>query len=229
MKKRNLLFVLVMFLGFTGCAPKVISPEALGSISKLGVLSLHGTKMEVIERGITIFGNEDQINDISNWKLDKYLQKEMIKNLKSQKMLLLPLSLATDKINLVYENGDYFNKELKELMLKNNIDGLLVLQRGPIIPEHGLYTRGVTVIKSKTFGVHSTNIQFNFSLSTYQLIKGEMKQIQMSRFVKSENINNNLWVDTKQPITIVNLEKFESLIKKILMNNLALEMKKSGF
>lgn len=229
MKLKNLLLSIVIFLGFVGCAPKVVTPEIIGSISKLGVISVHGTKMKVIERGITIFGNEDEVNDISSWKLDEYMQKEMLKSLTSNSMQLVPLSFSSQQINAFYENEESSNTIFKDLMVKNNIDGLIVLHRGPIIPEHGLSTRGVSIIKTKMLGVHGTDILMNFALLTYQLVDNELKVIQFSRFVESEKIDNNLWIDTKNPITEDNLQHIESKVKKTLVDSISGAIKEAGF
>lgn len=69
---------------FSGCAQKKISPEKLKTISKIGVLSLHGNSMESIERGLTIFGNEDTVSDISKWEIDKFMSKELKKALEEK-------------------------------------------------------------------------------------------------------------------------------------------------
>ncbi len=224
-------FSVLIILGFGGCASKNISPDKLKSISTVGILSLHGNKMEAIERGLTIFGSEDSFSDISLWKIDKYITDEIISNLsKNKTYTAIPINLPTDKIaqfNLIQENekDDFF----KKIILKNNVDILLVMTKGNYVPEIHDITRGVAIIKAKTLGMENTAIKTNLYLQGYELENGKIKLLHHNHIHTFGLLENSIWVDTKKPIPNKNLLIIEKEVKKLLSKTIKEAIAKSGY
>lgn len=231
MKLKILFFTILIVFGFGGCASKNISPDKLQSISKVGILSLHGNKMETIERGITIFGNEDSSSDISSWKIDKYITEKIISNLSKNRIYTaIPINLSTEKIvqfNLTqeYEQDDFF----KKIILKNHIDILLVLIRGNYVPEIYDITRGVAIVKAKALGMENTRIKTNLYLQGYELENDEIKLLHHSHIHTFSSLENDIWIDTKQHITSKNLIIIEKEVKKLLSKTIKEAIIKSGY
>lgn len=254
MTKRHYLFiVLIAFSLFTsGCSQKTISPSQLNTISKIGVLSLHGTKMEAIERGITIFGNEDHVNDISSWEIDDFIQKTLIDNLSKRKLTIVPIKISSKRINSLYidDGGDgtgFILKALmdltkdekkgekkdenflKNIMIKNKVDTILLITRGNYVPETHDITRGIAIIKAKTFGLENTTLKLNCYLEGYQLANGELKLLNFNHFRGFTKLENSLWVDTKKTINETNLSKIKPHVEELLTNQITQTMKEAGY
>ncbi len=230
MKFNLLILNIIVILGLSGCASKSISPDKLNSISKIGVLSLNGSKMEAIERGITIFGNEDNMNDISNWNIDSFIQKVMADNLSNRNFAVLQLPLSLQEIDTFNSTkGANYDTFFKQHMIENNVDTLLVLIRGNYVPEIHDITSGIAVIKAKALGMENTALKLNFYLRGYQLTNGEIKLLHHNHISGISNIDNSLWKNTKKPITEKNLITIQKPAQDLLTKSINQTMKSIGY
>lgn len=230
MKIRSLLFLMIIIL-FTGCAQKTISPEKLKRISKIGVMSIHGNQIESIERGLTIFGNEDNLTDASSWEIDKFIVDELKKELELRKYTVQPIFLTQNEI-IKYDNSDSYKlkqKFLKEIILKYNLDSLLVMVRGYYVPETHDYTRGIAIIKAKALGMENTFAKFNLYLEGSFLEKNEVSDLHSNKIVAFVELENELWINTKESIPSKNLLIIEEIIKKSLSSLINKEIDLIGY
>ncbi|WP_375724072.1 hypothetical protein LXN10_00835 [Arcobacter sp. KX21116] len=229
--KLIILSLFVMFF-FNACAPKNISPAKLKTISNIGVLSLHGNEMASLERGLTIFGNEDNITDITSWKIDEYIQKEMT-NMLSSKYKITDVILTPFQNKEIDEEYEKRIAILKDIIVKNKLDALIIFEKGAIIYEHHDVHRGIGVIKAKTLGFESTYIKLNMNLISYDIVKDKVEQLHFNNIkFKKESlklIENSLWVDTTKPLPIESIKVLEPIVKKMLRESLLKEFKEIGY
>jgi len=231
MNIRTILFSLSVVLLFSACAPKSLSIEKVKSISSIGVVSLHGNKIESIERGITIFGNEDTISDISSWKIDKYVVDEVQNILKDRKYKVVPILLTEEQI-VNYDSAqtvEFRESFLKKLLDKYNVDALMLLVRGNYVPETYDITRGVAIIKAKALGMEATSIKFNLYLEGTEISNGKFETLHFNHIRAFGELDNSLWIDTTKPITQENLEKIEPKVKELLKGVLSAQIKDIGY
>ncbi|MCH9812499.1 MAG: hypothetical protein K0U47_00985 [Epsilonproteobacteria bacterium] len=231
MQLRLIILSIFITLGFSACATK-IAPEKLKKVSSIGIISLHGKKIETIERGITIFGNEDNISDISNWKIDKFITKKIKSILsynKNYTVKTIDLSPNTINTYLNFKKASEMENFLKKTIEENNIDLLIVMLRGNYVPETYDITTGIAIVKAKSLGMEATNIKLNLYLRGYALKDNKIDLLHHNHLSDIKIIENNLWKDTKKTISDENLTVIEQDVKTLLDKVLKKQLIEIGY
>ncbi len=232
MKFKILVLNIAILFGLTGCTTSTaLTSVQLNSISKIGVLATHNGKMEVIERGLTIFGSEDHINDISTWKVNHFIEKEIINNLTNKNLTTVPLSISTEELNLVnnFQLRTEYHDFFKKIMVKNNLNTLLVMICGGYAHNVKVGTSGIALIKAKTLVTEGTYLQLNNNLRTYQLSNDKLEILHDNYVGGIQIVENELWSDTKKSISIENLSKLKKPAEELLRKSIAENMELIGY
>lgn len=223
MRLKILILNGLIVLAFAGCATNVLSPDKLTTVSKVGVMSIHGNSMDAIERGLTIFGNEDTVNNISSWNIDEFIREELIKNFSNTQLTVLPIPLSEEEIIAFSVNPDIHFDLYKKYMIKHNVDTLLIANKKFYAVD------GIGIVKHKGLGIERTNLLFNLILFGYQLIEGELKLFHFNIIDSGIRINNNLWKDTTKPVSKNNLLQIQKIVKKALSSDISKTMEVIGY
>lgn len=228
MKTKMCFFSLFVMIFFSACASQNISPMKLKTISKIGIISCHGNKMDTVERGLTVFGNEDNKADISSWKIDEFVSKEII-NLLKNKYEIQNIYFSDNEKKLYTSTYENELKALKSVIIKNKLDALIIFQKGAIIREHHDSVSGIGIVKAKALGMEGTMINLNIDLKSYELKKSKIELLHFNDIKAFKEIENNLWVDTTKTLPLESINKIEKDVKNLLSNSLIKEIKKIGY
>ncbi len=75
-KFKYLVFVTLLIL-LAGCATTRIAPETVSRLKRVGVISVTAHEFYRRDTGLTVFGNEREMQDISAWKVDDEYELQM--------------------------------------------------------------------------------------------------------------------------------------------------------
>lgn len=236
MKTKIFFFSLFVMIFFSACVPQNISPMKLKTISKIGVISYHGNKMDITERGLkddfiralTLFESENNKADILSWKIDEFVSKE-IANILKNKYEIQNIYFSGNEKKLYTATYEDKLKVLKSVIIKNKLDVLIVFEKGAIIREHHDSVSGIGIVKVKTLGMEGTMINLNIDLKSYELRKNKIELLHFNDIKAFKEIENNLWVDTTKTLPQESINKIEKDVKNLLSNSLIKEMKKIGY
>ncbi|PLY10532.1 MAG: hypothetical protein C0626_06060 [Arcobacter sp.] len=228
MKFKLVLLSLFAMLFFNACAPQNIPVAKLKSIDSIGVISLHGNEMISLERGLTIFGNEDNITDISAWNIDEYIQKVML-NMLSTKYKVKNIKLSSSQIKEI--NGEYEKRlqVLKDILLRNRLDTLILFEKGMIVREHYDTHSGIGLIKAKALGMEATHIKLNMDLLSYEIVEGKIEELHFNDIKTFKEIDNSLWMNTTKPLSKESSKIIEPIVKNLLKDSLLKEFITIGY
>ena len=228
MKIKLILLGLFTMVFFSACAPQNIPLAKLKTISNVGVISIHGNEMPSLERGLTIFGNEDSTTDISSWSIDTYIENEM-KSLLSKKYKIKVIHLSSNEIAKMNDEYEVRRSLIEDLLMRNRLDTLVVFEKGMIIREHYDTHSGIGVIKAKALGLEATHITLNMDLISYSMKEDEVEILHFNDIKSLAELENSLWTDTTQPIPSTSMKTIEVKLKALLHESLLREFQKIGY
>jgi hypothetical protein len=232
MKLKIFVITIALLFGLVGCTTSTaLNSIQLNNISKIGVLSTHNGKMEVIERGLTIFGNEDRANDISDWNINNFIQKEIINNITNKNFTTVSLSISKKELDLLnnFKYTTQYQDFFKKIMVKNNLNTLLVMICGGYAHNVKVGTSGIALIKAKTILTEKTYLQLNNSLRTYQLTNNKLEILHDNYVNGIQPVENELWLDTKKPVLKKNLSKLKKPTEELLKKSITKTMQLIGY
>lgn len=148
--KRLLLLTLILV---SGCASSPLKPEEQAQFNDYAVISLLGGSFNNTYVGTTVFSNELEQTDVSQWRVDNFVRSEFKTVLQKQNKKEVSIQLSSEKLlNLIKEKYSfkqaYFgtaDEDLEEYLLteaaKQKVKYLFVIE--PMRSEnHKLYAPG---------------------------------------------------------------------------------------
>jgi len=198
--------VFVFFLVFlTGCmAAQTVPKEISSTLERVGVITLGADELDQIYIGPTVFSNERELHDISEWKLDGEYENQLRVGLESLRLFeVIALDYRREAFLGVYDvNGPWdapafrkpkwsaIEKQLKDLASRESLDAVVMLLTDKFCYQE-MCRRGIEVTTQKPLGMKAISwVGFG---SFIVFIDGNTgKPIVTTRFGLHENIENDL-------------------------------------
>lgn len=132
-RRIHALLCIPIFCLLAGCATTQdrVSPEASSGIKRIGVMSLIGNELRREYVGMTVFGNEHENRDISDWKLDDEYEAQAGRALAAigpfETIGLGPERRAAEVFLDIKAPQDVIEKRLKAIAERNSLDAIVVV------------------------------------------------------------------------------------------------------
>ncbi len=138
------ILVIIFTVILAGCETfgDYATKEQLSKIDKIGIASLVGSKISYNYVGLTIFNNQDNLYEIENWDIDKYIVNETQNKLKEANSNIdyLPVTISNDSIASFYKKPETLYElnqstavsKLKEIGTKQGFSYAIIASRDNI-------------------------------------------------------------------------------------------------
>ena len=229
------LSIFLILIGLSGCSIyQPLPPSELNKRNKIGIVALSGKYMTMHLIGTTAFNNELQKKDISEWKLEQYLQTVTENKLKEKSNIsIVSINYNSDKLKekaklTTFANDfagytpDKIKPELKNIANKYNLNYLLV-----IVPSQMVEFYGVELFKRQFLeSMKSSKLTVSYSFKLFDV--KDMDKITQFYIDGMTSINNDIWDNGEKLISSKEMLLLETLTKEQIANSIEKPLKKIG-
>lgn len=141
MKKKVLIifFAVAVSVWFAGCATLTIQPEQLGTIQRIGVISLVGNELCTRYVGTTVFTSKRAVSDVTDWNLDENIQQIIKEAITSDSQFTyVDLNIDSNTVMKIYGSekagctkvGDdinYIKEEIADIKVRYGVDTIILV------------------------------------------------------------------------------------------------------
>ncbi len=240
MKKISFLTFMLIFTVFvSGCSEKLIEKllyTDTKQISKLGIVSLVGDKLEAAYRDKDQNSVNTKVHDISSWAIDDFIEEES--KIVLEKYTSYDIKVIDAKgIDLNKYYGDdnnettmFVDESIKNLIISNDLDHIVVIELGDYLPEDDIDIVGAGIQKVKKSDFQRLVVVANIHAKMYRVYKNNLELLKQENIAISKKIDSKIWADSNKSLEPGNLYALEKIVKDLLKNRVVkTSLKSLGF